>query len=903
MEILAGLGFDGRPPNHMPPRFDVAVVGPEALLQTLEFWAGLVSPSQARAERVVRYHNALKAADGSGRFYHRSFEADPIASAGLLLDWRDHALNHGWSGRPGPGSPGRLSDLAEVESFVDGIAPCLAERVVALEPRANPIAAAVAKIVLADDPSDWLPPLRRLFANLIAAGIPVQVDPAPITAGAPAGSDLGRLQRALLDPSGSGGPLTLAHDGSLRLFTCLEPHGCATALCNLLAGLDDHLLVVGGDAFLLGSAARARGLPNPGLGERSDWRPQQQLLPLLIQVAWSPPAADVLLQYLTLPAGPLRRLRGNIARRFGDRPGHDPDVWQECIDDFVQSRLAADASTDENGLRDRIDTWLPIGSAGNRDRMPIALAIDLADQARDYWRGRFGQSTKDGSADAKELLAAFHAADAMACALRDWREAEIPREQLNRLLEIATVSSASSLGQPRQVSALNCVESPEAARMAERSPAQLVWWDPALGNGEVAPPFDQDELSALSDAPDESARQAEARSRLKRGLWPLVSATESALLVVKGDSGDLLRLHLDRLLPAGSWRSFEEDLLAGNVAGIDLELAIDLPLPQAQRWWKLDRPIPCPRERESYSGLAALALSPHDYVLKYAARLSEGSIVDVPVDSRLKGNLGHRLIEAWFAAHPWVGQAPGQAEVAGWLDDTLDTVIEANALPLAAPGKRAERLAFRDTMSDALFKLLDHLAAAGVAEVRVESRLEASLPGMELEGTVDLLARLADDRWAIVDIKWGSESQRAAELKEGRYLQLAVYAQLVEAIGVSGVADVAYFILKSGNLLSTSLQVFAQARLVEPDNPAVTPLTVWQRLTRTVEWRCGQLSDGRIEVTRGGVAATPQSQPPSDALPLLEMEKAESNAQRSGGRKPSFKPIDPWRVITGNIQP
>jgi len=903
MEIFAGRDFDGRVPNRTLPRLGVAVVGPGGLMQRLEFWAGLVSPVQSRAERVVRYHHALRAADRPECFYHRSLAADPLETASLLLDWRDYALDHGWSRRPGRESPGRLGDLARVEACVTAIAPCLAERVTALVPVAHRIAAVIDRIVLAEGLRDWPPPWWRLFDMLAGAGVRIEAAPDEACPGAPAQSDLGRLQRALLEPGASQGPLALSGDGSLRLFKCLDAHGGATALCELLGGRDDHLLLVGADDFVLGAAARARGLPNPGLGEVSTWRPQQQLLPLLLQVAWSPPAADILLQYLTLPTGPLLGLRRALAKGFGDRPGYDRVAWQLDIDDFVVRRLRDAPAPDEQALRRRIADWLPVGAAGGRERMPIALAIDLADRVRDYWRGRLGLAAAEGGADVAELAAAFQVADGLAAGLRDWGEAEIAREPLNRLVEMAARAGACMLGQARQVGGLNVLTAPGAARLAAGAPEHLAWWDPALGGAEAEPPFDAEERAALPAAPDGATRHAATWARWRRVTRPLISATGSALLVVKGGTGDLLRQYLDRLLPAGAWRSLEAELLAGTLPGIPVQPVGDLPLPPAQRWWRTELAIPCPRALESFTGLAALALSPHDYVLRYAARLSSGAIVDLPVDARLLGNLGHRLVQAWFEARPWTGLAPERAAVDLWLESGLDAAILAHALPLAAPGRRAARLAFRETLAAALFQLLRHLEEAGVKEVRVESTLTAALAGLRLEGTLDLLGRLADGRWVVVDLKWGGEAGRVAELAEGRYLQLATYAQLAAAMGEGEIADLVYFILRGGNLLATSDRVFPRARVVAPVDPALSPARVWRRLRQTLSWRCEQLGAGRVEVTYGEAAPTPASEPPEDGLPLLDMEAAARREPSSAGRKPSFKPIDPWRVVTGNIQP
>ena len=899
MELIVGQGFDHRAPHPTPPRLGSEAVGQEGLLQRLEFRAGLTPPRQSHAERVVGYLQALRAADGPARFYHASLAADPVATASHLLAWRDYALDHGWSPQSGPDTPGRLADLAAVEDRLPTLAPGLAARVERLLPRLSLVAAAIHRLTLVDEPADWAPPLRRLFAALPAAGIPVAITPTTAAPGAPADTDLGRLQRALLDPARPGDPLTLRGDGSLGLYHCQEALGATLALSDLLARQPDHLLISGTDAFILGTAARARGWPHAGLGDSSAWRPPLQLLPLLLQLAWSPPPAEILLQYLTLPAGPLGRLRRRLARLFVDRPGYDPDTWQECIDDQVADDLAADPTRKEADRRDRIAAWLPLGRAGSGERMPLTLAIQLADQVRQYWHARL--SLAEG--EARELAAAGQAAEALAAALRAWGEAEIGRESLHRLLELSALAGATAMHPVRQVASLNLVDDPAAARLAPAGPAHLVWWDPALGPAPATPPFTAAERALLPAAPDAAARQAQTQARLRRALYPLLQARHGALLVVRGTAGDLLRMHLDRLLPAGYWRSFEADLLAGTLAGLPTAPVADLSLPPARRWWQADRALPAPRERESYTSLSALALTPHDYVLRYLARLSQGAIQDLPVDARLLGNLAHRLIQDWFAARPWQGSAPEEAAVATWLEERLPAAIEANALPLAAPGRRADRLAFATRLTTALTRLLEHLASAGVEEVRSESTLAAVQDGLTLEGTLDLLGRRADGHWVIVDLKWGGEAQRIAELREGRYLQLAVYDRLADDLSPGGVADLAYFILQSATLLATSQRCFPHARVVAPDDPALTPALVWQRLRGTLAWRQAQLAAGQVEVTTNGAEPTEASIPPAGALPASEMSPPAQAPRWSRGGKPRFKPIDPWRVLTGNLQP
>jgi ATP-dependent helicase/nuclease subunit B len=902
MKLRAGLGLDSRRPNNQQSRMNEDVVGPEGLLKILEFWGGLVAPVQAHPQRVVQYRNALKAADSPTRFYHRSFASDPVATAETLLRWRDFAFNHGWTRKQGAQSPGRLADLADVENAVKGLAPCVGERVAALVPKLGLVKGAIDKIILMDARPDWPGAFQGLFKRLKSAQISISKSVAASNFAAPEGSDLGLLQRALAR-SEPGKSLRLRGDGTLHLYRCLNTHSGVNALCHIIDKHPNHLLIAGGDTFLLGLAARDRGFADPGLGEHSRWRPAHQLLPLVLQIAWSPPSAEALLQYLTLPVGRFRFLRRAIAKRFINLPGYDRDVWQEEIDAFVTRRLKRDPQLDEVNLRKQIDAWLRVAVAGSRDKMKRDLAIELVDQVRDYWRSRFGalNVAAGKEVEASQFLAAYQVADAIGAALRAWDDDEITREQLDRLLDLGVDAGAVRLNQPRQVSQLNCIERPESARLSLHTPESLFWWRPGMVPEVPPPPFDETEQAALPWLPDQSGREQQRQAALRRALVPLLTTTKRATLMITDDSVDLLRLYLDQHLPEHAWRSLDSDLIEGSQSAMPLSPVTDLPLPAPQRWWHIDRAVDCPRQRESYTGLSSLALSPHDYVLHYVAGLSAGSIAGVPVDQRLKGNLAHRLIEAWFTHHPWAGSAPDQAKISQWLDAQLDPMIEAKALPLAAPGKRAERLAFRETFAHALYRLLEHLTGAGARAVQVEKPLQCALTNFDLEGSIDLLVEIDKGEFAIIDVKWGGEKARIAELKEGRYLQLATYAHLVESKLSSQVVQVAYFILRSADLLTPSSQVFSKARVIKPEDPNVSPSTVWQCLIKTTQWRCDQLAQGQIEVTSSEAAPTQNSIPPSDCLPPLETAK-DSASNGYNARRVAFKPIDPWRVLTGQIK-
>lgn len=899
MKIETGFGYDGRLPLNMPPMLNTLLCGEEGLLRELEFRAGLVEPAQSYAARTVSYMNALKSADASARFYHESFETDPLACAETLLQWRDFAIGHGWSAKPGASSPGRLNDLAEVETHAKDLAPCTAERIGRVIGAANTIAAVVEEIELHDDRALWDTPYQLLFNKLEQAGVTVTDAPRVAAPSAAAHTDLGKLQRQLVSQQSPGSPMTASGDGTLRLYQCSEAHTGAHYVSALLSTTPDHLLIANAEHFLLNNALVENGFADPGMGERSHWRVPSQLLSLVLQCAWSPPSAEALLQYLTLPAGPHKRLRKRLARAFGDLPGRDTVAWKQAIDEYVADQIDQDPKIDEAKLRGSIDKWLPVGIAGDAQDMDLGIAIELADQVKVYWQGRY--ATDPASIYAKHYLAAFDAADALGEALRAWGHPQINRDGLKRLLDIANGSSSSTHNHIRSVSALNATESAEAARLSPCSPADLVWWGIAIHQQEERPPFDEVELSAMPTYPDEATLTARRSGFLNRAIQPILLAKESATLITLDESPDLLRLQLKKLLGDACWSSLAQDLIEGHLSEVPSSAVSDRPLPTSARWWSLDKAINCPRDTESYSGLSTLALKPHEYCLRYPARLTQGAAVDLPVDARLKGNLAHRIIESWFMANPWNGTAAPRALIETWLNNHFDRFIEEFALPMAAPGKRAERLEFQTVLVHGLYRLLEHLAAANVANIKIEHRISRSLGTTEIEGAIDLLGQLDDGRWVIIDMKWASEKRYLAELKNSLHLQLATYAHLAATLTPGQVAEVAYFILSSGNLLCTGNAVFPTARIAEPADPSQTTAQVWVVFMKTTDWRCDQLSNGRVEVTYAGALPDDDSQPPSDTLPILDMEKeARKQERNTWGR--TFKRVNIWRVLTGQVE-
>ncbi|MCE2570549.1 PD-(D/E)XK nuclease family protein [Motilimonas eburnea] len=894
MKIIAGLGYDDRLPNHLPEHYNSLLCGEQGLITELEFRAGVVSPEGSQAARTVAYLKALKIADEGKRFYSQSLHVDPMASAESLLAWRDWAILHGWQHDSRSADKGRMADLAAVEEGFESIGSSLGERIYALLPRLNLLASGVTSLELHHPRFSWPALYQHLFDCLESAGVSVTEVCMAISPQAPADSDLGKLQRAL---SGEyQGALGLQQDGTLKLFSAGSEQ--LAAEYAIREANDATLIISRGGHHCLAAAIGQLGGNNAGLGDLSTFRAPNQLLLLMLQCAWQTPSAEVLLQYLSLPAGRFGRLRRTLARRFRDLPGFDRNHWQSEIDEFVAATLADDPEQDEASLRSAIDEWLPICLCPSDDAMSIELAVSLTDRVAKYWNAMLSISEQEQAITI--FSAAYAAADAVSQALREWPESDISKIQLNRLITMVLSVGNSRLRGSRETSCFDVVSNAEVTQLRTRSISKITWINPEVSNLIEVPPLSQEELSGIPLAPDPSQQAILKQQALARSHAPLLAAEQSLTLIATHSNPELLKLQIGSLVDADTWPPLEDAILCNEGIGASAQPVNDTPLPEAQRWWSLDCPIPVPRSVESYSSLATLALKPHEYVLKYAAQIREGSIESLSADVRLKGNLAHHLIEAWINQHPWTGQPIARSDISAWLDSQLPVMIRQIALPLAQPGMQVEQLKFQQQMLEAMDRLLQAMVAAKVIRVEPECQLEYDDKLGKLVGTMDIFCEFDDGRFAIIDLKWGGYNRYREELKAGRPLQLATYAHIAEGNGIRALADAGYFILSRAELLCNSALLFPTATVVEPEDPTSLKHT-WQQFDAVLRWRIEQLNAGQIEVTYGCAAPDDDSTPPNDTVDLVSME---DSARKSGNRsfKATYKTVDTWRNLTDNIK-
>ena len=869
MLIRFGLHYDGLQPQRPRTALGAVTVGPLGFLNVLETQLGLAPPEATSADVLMAYRACIAECDGADRFYHASFAVDPINVGRTLLNWRATLYEHGWDGRFAAAAPQRLRDLADVEALAMARVPLnrgqrVRRVVAALEHARVPIE----RIELHDEPAELPLAWRALVERL---GYVETVALAPH--GRP-GSDLRTVQDALgalADGRARNGPVRLRGDRSVVIVRGASRDITAHALAEsiLADSPDDALVIAERDGIILDNAFERAGLPRAGFQHYSRFRAVTQVLKLALALIWRPVSANLLLQFLIHPVGPLpRHVRDELADAVAEQPGIGGARWRaalERIETRMRERFQADAKQIA-ATRAAIDDWFGGAYFDPSSGAPIDALSHRAQLCSTYFAMRL--NALDDETERSLYANALGQSEALLRALRSLGEQgsiTVTRIDLDRLID--EVSGAApdpnTFAEARHVRATT-----DPATVVEPW-RRIDWWDLAVPRREVGYPWSRKEVGwlhehgvALPD-PDEALMQ-----RTRRWLRPVMCARERLTLAVHDSEHGHhpLWTQIANLFAGLVEVRVDDALLNGETLGVlgvttrPLEAKL---LPAARRWWRLPADVVIPgRSVESYSSLSKLFDWPHGYVLRYTAQLRPGRAQDLADGNRLYGNLAHRLFERYFDENLLWSMLDAQG-LRDWFAKGLPALIETEAAVLLEPGRGVDKQRVATTLERALVALIDHLRDAEIVSVQPELHAQATFKSIEVGGDIDLLLTDRHGREIVLDVKWGSEAYRVEDLRNNRQLQLATYSYLRKV--KRRWPYQAFFIVESGHVLAQDASVFPNAVVCAPaGGESIEKL--WKRVGASYDWRRRQLDAGLIEVNVEATLPTDESQPPDDAL-------------------------------------
>ncbi|MFP4128338.1 MAG: PD-(D/E)XK nuclease family protein, partial [Desulfonatronovibrio sp.] len=562
-----------------------------------------------------------------------------------------------------------------------------------------------------------------------------------------------------------------------------------------------------------------------------------QILPLVLEMAWTPPDPQRALELLTLPVSPVpRNIAMRLARALHNYPAVGSEAWQEKMNEGLQS--IEDANR-RSRIQARVEAVFKSRiSKGDYSASEIISRIDLI---RDWARGRMEYGNED----------------------LNWQPLIAQLENARRLIDISGLQSFTAPQIKRMIYDLNQESSqlplfPDQAGLAHVSSPEclagsakhVIWW--SFNQDSVQSvyidPFSQAEKKALKNAgvtlPD-PGKLAEHYAR--RWQRPLMLAENTLVLVCPESSSAG-----EEQFPHPLWDELagrmKDDNQASGLQSREINDRVkpvktvrqSLDLPEPIPLWKIDKPgLILKLSNESANSLSSLLSCPLQWVINYQGRISSGLSAALSEPEELEGWFVHEIVSRFLE------KFRHDTDIS---IDELEQMFDEQGPRLAArlflPGFDHLRARVRNTTRDAVEQVLQVIDQGGFKIQHVEDSLEQFVTKLDctLYGTPDLVL---DSPLAVVDFKRGGKNFRQKELQNGASVQLAVYSRLLYQDGDSSMPPAAYFLLLAGQLITAYPDNFPDSMPV--NGPALED--TWEAVIDGYNAVWKELEKGEIRAT------------------------------------------------------
>jgi len=849
--ISLGLHLDGQRASTPADRLGRVTVGPLGLLTILETQLGLLGERPSQSERIVQYRDSLKKVDSPSRFYHETFATDELGTAATLLGWRDSWYLHGWDGKFAQVAEQRLTDLAAVEECARGVvAPSIGERLRAVLEVMGRRRPAISEVRLHDPLGTFSGRWRDVLGKLPLVDASAATEPSK-------GGFLGRLQGSLIEAARGCAVSSIAWQADDTVMVVrAETRALASAWLAAQVRTTSSLVVAPSDGADLDIAIVGAGRPGLGLREPSAFRPSLQVLALALEILWEPLNFYGLMQFLTHPICPVPGfVRRQLAAKVADRPGIGGRRWES-----VMSEIADHYGDNADAVLQKVRPWVEHPRFAQDMGAPVEVVQERVERLADFFRARLGDTDQANRIAYNAGYSQCRACAESLRALKAQGVAAIRPRQLQKLVAQATAHGSENPLLVAEVDAGLAITHPAAA---VEPIDQVIWWQLTMPVLPSVYPWSAAEIRSLAQAGVELPSMDEQLAHTtQHWLRPILAARKKLVLVLppKGEEVHPVWQMIEAVVDRAVIQPLEALLTTATSSS---QAIVHKGLPQRKRWWQLPDGIHVPlRQKESFSSLELLLFNPYHWLLRYPAQLRPSRIIALGGDFRMLGNLAHALVEAFYARADALQMSDRAFDT--WFTQTFERlVIEEGAL-LLMPGRRSDLEGFRHRLCQAVTRLRQQMAKAGIAQVTPEMELSGNFAGGDLSGFADLVVQKSDTDFGIVDMKWSGAKKYPEKLKQNRHLQLAIYAELFRQ--KNGVwPSVAYYILDRARFFAPDTRLFPDADAVASQSGENTA-QLWQRFNASWCWRKAQIEAGRFEVALESITPTDESVPPEDAI-------------------------------------
>lgn len=793
-------------PGPLRPKLGVSTLnelrgGPETLLRWLETQLGLPSVENHRASCVTEYASALDSITDS--VISKSMANDRWATASELLSRRDELLLSGWDQSDMDGLPDVVREMARAVNGRKFVFPSVSERISKVAEALEDGQQLPDHVCILTDGADRWP--KRWQAVLSKLNLETFADVPPATAD-------GTALRAAQSVVRGGKATSVELDSSLRYVQTLSQTAAVEFVAATLAHKRDQVertVILCEDdqlAMQLDACLMRYGLPTMGASACSPAHPVLQVLPLSLALCWQPVDPQCLLDFLTLPVGPIpRRAATALSNALTVEPGLGSSQWQASFEELCSAE-----NDPEGKLRERLEEWLFCSRVNQNNSISTKLVRDRCASVA-QWATGLAIVMEGEEVPQLLLIHALRVAAGQATLLGELAQSqgnELSEPQLSRLVEEALSTGVEAVG------AIEAAGGPIRVRsLAEIvDPCYRVIWL-GLGTGDAsACRWSTDQMEALRtrgiEVDDGTNSLTSLRTAEARGLC----LAENSLLAILLPQDMEKRWHpvwlaVRTILVSEALEQtpvlenlIERDLVSSLEPFTFATESTEVEPPQSVRQvWSVDPALLSDRDTVSATELEDRLACPLKWVLRHRANLRPSSIAQLPNDYRLKGSFCHKILEYAFNDG---GELPPTEVAVARVERLFDERLELDAAPLAQSDKYRERQSLRRELAHATRVLISTLASGGYRVKGIEVEVVGEAFGKPLSGSIDCLIEHVDGNEGIIDFKYGGKKYERM-IADGKAVQLATYAYS-RSIATGRFPAVAYLVLADGLLFTPS---------------------------------------------------------------------------------------------------
>ncbi|MEH7237782.1 PD-(D/E)XK nuclease family protein [Bacillus sp. JJ1562] len=804
------------------------------MIGILETQLGLTAPKASDNIRIAEWQELIRKQDTGNKPFSNSFATDPWNTAKELLRRRDELILAGWDPTIHNGGGSRwLETLAQLELSNHNMTRGLPDRVRALVNKLHgQVRLDIESVTIVDEEESlWDPWCIQLIDLLKFQGIQVHKENTHLQSitEQPAITDLALLQSVIYGEKSAGE----AHgDGSLFLVRSEQEWEAADFLTSLLQvhDLEKKVLIKGEGSTFLDELLHRRGVPGSGVDATSKWRAVLQVLPLTIDTYWEPVRVDRMMELLTIPTSPIPgEIRYRLASVLASNPGIGGPQWMKAIEDGKQDYEEAwiQEGCDESEVKKRrknivekLDLWVRHEYYNPNDGMPFEKLAHIC-QKVSQWAATKYHMTND--------LIYLHASQLAQDFLEGAKTlgvSNVTHLQVARILD-SVLGEGSKLESYRQeASKWHVVDHPgQIWGIADT----IVWWGFHKSmEGPSIRTWTKAERSWLKDhgvnlSGEDVRRRREAASwqraarlanrrliliapaKVKGEEYPIHPFWDEIRFAVARDSSTVNKISFE----AVELRKQQNPVLFGTVFERTAlkKHTISAPI----RNWKIPENVVLPRAEESATSFEGLIGCPVKWTFRYAANVKPGTILSLPNESLMLGNLGHVILETLLTEKSsWQ-----EDEVRIRVGDLFDDLTPKLAATLLEPQNGILRNETRYKLQNSLQQFFKVLNQEGIQIKHTELELQKNWKdGVEFKGRLDLVGETSTGKKILFDSKWSKRPTNYKERLQNLSVQLTLYHWLLTEHEDEEL-PVAYFMLRTGHFYSVPHEEFPSDYHVE----------------------------------------------------------------------------------------